>query len=196
MGRSDLDVTSGGIDTFIDMAESWFNRNLRVRRMLTSVSTPTLVVSGASVTHPTDWLEWQSFYISSPTPYAQLRIVNDEAAFRDGSGGIAGTPYALIVRASASEIYPTPSNTNSYTGVYYASVPALSVSNTTNWLLTNHPEAYLYGTLLQASGRLGDDPRVPMWQQAFAQVVGEINTASVNAQWGGGTMFPTMRNIV
>lgn len=196
LDRSDLDVTTGGIDTYIDMAEAWFNRNFRTRLMITTVATPTLVVTADAVTHPTDWLEWDTFYRTSPTPYRMLNVLTNEAAFRDKSGGIAGCENGLIVRGNTSYIYPTPATTDSYSATYYAQIPALSGSNTTNWLLTAYPDAYLYGTLMQAAARLRDDPRVPMWQQAFGQVVDEITTASAKATFGGGNSFPVVKGIV
>lgn len=195
LDRSNLDVTSGGIDTYIDIAESWFNRNLRVRKMITAVATPTLVITADAVTHPTDWLEWDTFYRTSPTPYRMMNVLTNEAAFRDKSGGIAGYENGLIVRGGTSYLYPTPSTTDSYAATYYAQIPALSGSNTTNWLLTAYPEAYLYGTLMQAAGFLQNDPRIPVWQSAFGQVVDEISQASARATFGGGNSFPIVKGI-
>ncbi len=43
-----------------------------------------------------------------------------------------------------------------------------------NWVLANHPDAYLYGALLQSAPWLGRDDRVPLWAQAFADVLSDI----------------------
>ena len=56
----------------------------------------------------------------------------------------------------------------------FKSVTSLSVSNTTNWLLTAHPDAYLYGSLLEAAPYLMDDARLAMWATALERVLAEI----------------------
>ena len=43
---------------------------------------------------------------------------------------------------------------------YYQKVTALSVANTSNWLLTNFPNLYLFGSLVAAEAYLGTDPGV------------------------------------
>jgi hypothetical protein len=64
----------------------------------------------------------------------------------------------------------------------FRDVTSLSGSNTTNWLLTNHPDVYLYGTLLEAQPYLMDDARIATWAQIFDRVVAEVRrpNSSVN----------------
>src|SRR5205823_2061803 len=51
----------------------------------------------------------------------------------------------------------------------------LSGINQTNWLLTNHPDAYLYGTLAAAEPFLSpDDPLVGMWKAQREEILEEI----------------------
>jgi hypothetical protein len=60
---------------------------------------------------------------------------------------------------------------------YFAKVPALSNSNTTTWLLTNYPNAYLFGTFAEAEAFLGaddQDPRIAMWIQRRDQALERI----------------------
>lgn len=42
---------------------------------------------------------------------------------------------------------PVPNTTYTIELIYYLRIPALSDSATSNWMLTDHPDAYLYGTL-------------------------------------------------
>jgi len=48
----------------------------------------------------------------------------------------------------------------------------------TNWLLVNHPDIYLYGTLIEASPFLRDDPRVPMFEKRFDAAILELKILS------------------
>lgn len=70
----------------------------------------------------------------------------------------------------------------------FKSVTSLSDSNTTNWLLTAHPDAYLYGALLEAAPYLLDDSRLAMWATALEKVLGEIrhpDSSSTLADYAG-----------
>ena len=58
--------------------------------------------------------------------------------------------------------------------LYYKTFTALSDSATTNDMLTNNPDVYLYGTLLEAEPFLGNDQRVPLWLAAFQKAVDDI----------------------
>lgn len=193
--RNDTSVTSGGVDTFIDLTEAWFNRNLRVRQMTDSTSA--LSVTAGVITHPTGWLEWRQVVMTT-IPIVELDITSEKAALAIDSSNAAGTPSKVIVRGTSSIIWPLPDSTSSYTyrGIWYTAVPALTGSNTTNWLLTAYPDAYLYGALMHSSVRLQDDPRVPIWREAFSQVVDEIKTAEANSQVGQAMTGPVIRNVV
>lgn len=45
----------------------------------------------------------------------------------------------------------------------------------TNWLLTNHSSAYLYGSLLEAEPYLENDERVGLWKTLHDEVVEELD---------------------
>ena len=63
-------------------------------------------------------------------------------------------------------------------------------SNTTNWLLAAHPDAYLYGTLLQAEGYLVNDERLPVWKLALEEALREIDSAGKRKQNGAAPLAP------
>lgn len=192
-GRSDESVSAGGIDTYIDLAEAWFNRNLRVEQMVTTNGSLT-VSAGGSITHPTDWLAWKQIAILN-TPIQVLPAQSEGAALNYDNSNAVGYPVMHVVRGGATQVWPAPDGTYTYQGIYYRTIPALTGSNATNWLLTSFPDAYLFGALLMGHARMNADDRVPMWQAAFDRVIAEIDTASI------GDAFisigsPLKRNVV
>lgn len=193
-GRADTGVTSGGIDTYIDLAESWFNRNLRVRQMVT-VNSSLTVSAGGAITHPTDWLAWKQIAVLT-TPLAVLPITSEGGAVLSDNTNAQGFPRKVIVRGTASQVWPAPDGTYTYQGIYYGAIPALSGSQTTNWLLTAYPDAYLFGALTMGFAYLQADERLPLWQSAFDRVIGEIVGASALDEVGTGVDSPTIRNVV
>jgi hypothetical protein len=60
---------------------------------------------------------------------------------------------------------------------YYAKIPALTVSNTSNWLLVDSPDLYLYGSLLQAAPYLQDDQRITTWAALYTTAINDLKVS-------------------
>ena len=68
--------------------------------------------------------------------------------------------------------------------LYYAAYAALSDSNTTNWLLTNHYEAYLYPALSSLYDYFEDSEQEMKYQQKFEKVMMEVNQEAERGRRG------------
>lgn len=65
-------------------------------------------------------------------------------------------------------------------------------TDSTNWVLINYPDAYLYGALAECAMHTRDDPR--MWIELFNQVLAELNDldersrdVELSPQWFGSS---------
>ena len=97
------------------------------------------------------------------------------------SGGTTIKGYSVV--GTALLLAPAPSEVGSVIKItYYQRLPALSVSATTNWLLTAHPDLYLFGTLTVASAFLKDDERTGIWKNAWDEALGEVMAAGIKAR--------------
>ena len=74
---------------------------------------------------------------------------------------------------------------------YLSGIPPLSDANTTNWLLTQYPSAYLWGTLSYAAPYIGDDPRLQIWLSAREAAIERIRLADRRAKFPHGLMIQT-----
>ena len=111
----------------------------------------------------------------------------DFTAYDDKSG--IPSVYAII----GNDLALAPSNTTATISmVYKRNIPALTVSNTTNWLLAKAPEVYLYGALMQASAFGWDDNRVPLWQAAYADAVETLRIDGERRRWGAAPLAPRL----
>jgi hypothetical protein len=191
LSRSDQ---TANVDTYIGLAEAWLNRKLRVRQMETT--TTTMTVTSDVISHPTDWLQWKDLRVTSD-PIQHLDIYSEETADQGfEASGTTGYPKRAIVRGNTTIIRPVPDGTYTYQGVYYAQIPALTSTATTNWLLTSYPDAYLYGALLAANLNIQDDSETGQWGPLFNIVVKEIEEAEQKASFGGGSVGPRVRRVV
>jgi hypothetical protein len=92
---------------------------------------------------------------------------------------VAYTIEGLTLRTigKAADV-PVPLNID-----YMQGLTSLSETVPTNWLLANYPSAYLFGTLTMAAAYIGDDPRLPLWQQGSEAAINRIQMADRKARF-------------
>lgn len=172
----DRDDLTSVIPDFISLAEHQMERSVRHYKMVER-SSGALDSQYSAV--PADWLETIRFGISSGDTYRlEMTSLDDLMARRQSNTNISGRPKYFAHVGETLELFPTPDATYTTELVYYQKIPALSASNTTNWLLGDAPDAYLYGSLMQAAPYLGDDERVTVWNSLYNAAVVSLNTAS------------------
>jgi hypothetical protein len=100
------------------------------------------------------------------------------------SGG-AGQPRQYTLHGRELRLGPAPSGNVTVEILYQIGVPPLSDANPTNWLLTEHPDAYLYGALANAEAFIGHDERIQLWLAAREAAFASIEQADRKARWAG-----------
>lgn len=162
LNRSDL---TSRIPEFIALAEAQMNRELRVRQMLVRA---TATITDEYSTVPTDFLGVRWITLDDK-PMAFV----DQADLA-GLDLTEGRPVMYSVVGGDIRYYPPPAESYTAEMAYWARIPALTATNTTNWLLTAHPDAYLYGTLLHSAPYLRDGEAATVWSQGFMAALEKI----------------------
>jgi len=147
LNRADL---SDRIPTFIRLFEARMNRRLRSPDMEQTFSRTTVIGTN-------------TYAVNS-----RIRELRDVYTADDS--------ITATYRMTGENIVVDPTPTSEYTFYYsgYTTLSGLSLSNTTNWLLDDHPDAYLFGSLCMAEAYLGDDARTSLWKQAWDEALSEI----------------------
>ena len=169
LDRSDL---TDRIQEFIDLSEARINRNLRLRLMETT-ATGTLVAGTRDYTLPTDYIQARTFYLTTD-PIVPLAYVTPEIMNRIWAGSTGGTPETFTIIGEDFRLGPAPASADGYSMLYYKRIPALTPAATTNSMLTQNPDIYLYGSLLEAEPFLMNDQRVQLWATAYRQAVNDL----------------------
>lgn len=178
------DLTSV-IPTFISLAEAKFNRRIRDYRM---VKRATAQVDTAYFAIPSDWQENIRFQLNT-SPITTLEYVTpDQAAEEKRLYNSSGRPAFFTMIGDEFQIVPAPDSTYDAELTYYAKIPALSGSNTSNWLLTKAPDIYLYGALMEAAPYLDDDARIQVWGGLLEQSMNAIQIESDRAKTGSSSI--------
>lgn len=83
-------------------------------------------------------------------------------------------PRYYSVVGDSFRFFPVPQSAYTAEFTRYTKLSALSDANPTNWLLTYHPNAYLYGALAQAELLGWNDERVSSFASLFANAMGGL----------------------
>ena len=137
------------LEDFIGLATDMFNHGsdmvqpLRVREM---VAVSSLTPASGVCTLPTDYLQYRRV-VEKASIRRELTYIAPMVAeqdYADRAGGLSDD-FTIV----GSSLYMFPVSTNDIELTYFQKIPDLSVSATTNWLLTKHPMIYLHGALMQ-----------------------------------------------
>jgi hypothetical protein len=190
LNREDL---TAQIPDFIALAEARFNRELRVNAMLRRDTT---TATQDYVALPADWLQHVSITVTSPTnTYSALEYISAEQYNDLRNDGLTGTPRYYTIIDSNILLLPWPNSNVSLEMVYYAKIPALSDSNTTNWLLDRSPDLYLHGSLIQAEAYLQNDERINLWAGAVQKTIADMSLESERAKRPQGALAARKRTF-
>lgn len=169
------DLTSVIVDC-VRLAEEKLNRRLRTKRQ-------ELVLAETAID--------ASFQVAIPAYVLAIkRIWRTDATLQ--SLDVASLEYVMMRQESQglATAYAWESDTwrfdgtGSVAGVLYRSLPDLA-TNSTNWLLTNHPSLYLHATIAEAAVYTRDMEAVGMFTTMAEQKIAELNMAERRDEFSG-----------
>lgn len=177
LNRRDL---TDSIPAFIRQAEAKFNRELRVRDMQTRLEA---AVSSAYIAVPADFLAPYSLELATmPQCWgAPIEFISEQRATEVRAQPTTGHTNWYTAFGSEFELLYAPASSITYRLKYYASVPALSDSVASNWLLVKSPDLYLVGACLEASVFLKNDERLTTWATIRQQIIDNMVLESERA---------------
>ena len=151
------------IPDFIKLCETELNNLLSVR-MMEQTDTLACVVSSRNIALPTGFLSPIDLWVAADTssvrqwitPLGADNIPNNVSSAFPRAWTIDGSN--ILLDSPADVAYPA----------YFRYRKGFDLAtDSTNWLLTNFPNVYLYGTLMQAAPYMLEDPRIQTWQMFY-----------------------------
>ena len=185
LNRSDL--TSVIAEDFIVLAEADFNSKLRIRQMH---SQTTITIDAETESTPTGFLQVRDFYILSNNDKYAMNYLSPAQMDSIKGTSMSGLPVAYTILGSTFRFSPRPAD--SYSGIlnFYKKFDALSATNTSNYILTDHPAIYLYGSLFHASNFLGgiDPNQSQQWSQMYQTALERAELNDREDQFSGSPL--------
>jgi hypothetical protein len=185
LNRSDL--TTEIAEDFIVLAEKDFNAKLRIGKM---ISQTTITIDSETESIPTGFLQVRDFYILQGSTKYSLQYITPSQMDQIKGSSTTGLPSTYTILGDTFRFAPMPSS--SYTGYlnYYKTFDSLSDTNTSNYILTNHPAIYLYGALYHSSNFLGgiDPQRLQGWQQNYVTALERLERNDREDSYGNAPL--------
>ena len=170
--------------TFIALAEGQINRRLMkdgpVRQMM---GRSDATINSEFIALPTDFLGAKAIFLDPN--YLPLDFISPEEIVQRKTlyPNESGDPQAFTVVGGEFQFWPW-GGTGSFTGelTYWKTIPALSDSNTSNWLLAAYPDIYLYTSLIQSAPYLKADDRLATWGTLASTALDDLVKADRQAR--------------
>ena len=180
LNRDDLTTA---IPTFIRLAEAKMNRDIRHWRM---EKRSTAELDKQYTALPQDFIAPIRMHLqTAETKVLQLAGTDEISKLRADAGDAKGVPSYYSLIDGAIEVFPTPYATYTLEILYYGAVLPLTSTSTSNWVLENYPDVYLYGTLLHSAPYLMDNENIQVWGAYYTSSVESLNQENELAKHGG-----------
>lgn len=183
MNRTDLTAV---IPDFVTIAESRIARDLRIRKQLVT-DTLTTSTTTRAVTLPSDWLEFSSLTIDG-TPSTILQAVTTEHLNANyPEGGWSGKPIVFATEGDSVLFGPLPDAAYTVNIEYFARFASLA-TDSTNWLMTNHPKVYLSACMAEAATFTFDKQGAAEWNAIYKGEIAELQRDDDDAVHSGSVL--------
>ena len=124
-------------------------------------------------------------------PKTSLEYLTPEQMDRVKAGSNTGKPKAYSIIGNNFQLRPIPDSIYEIEMLYFKYFTALSDLNTTNDMLTFHPDAYLYAALVEAEPYLQNDKRIQTWAGFYDRAKQDIISSNERDRHSG--VAPTTR---
>jgi hypothetical protein len=181
------DIATSVLNHFITLAETDIQngvydtggnalcRPMRVPSMETYDAA--FALTGEYTDLPAGFLEAREVKLTSITGRPPLELIAPDAFDSTYSSDDSGPPVAYSIVGTQIRVGPGASATDTLGITYYSAIPPL-VDNSTNWLMTKSPNAYLYGALRHLAPYAGEVERLAVWQAAFMSALAGIEASA------------------
>lgn len=123
--------------------------------------------------------ELRSLHLVTGSPHldAPISVGSPEqlAELRQMYAGTTGRPKRAAIVGTELLVGPTPDQSYTAEATYFEALQPLTAINTTNSIIVEAPDIYLWGSLMQAEKYLENDARVQTWKTDFAECIEELN---------------------
>lgn len=136
---------------------------------------------------PSNFLSAKRIYLDG-NPTIQVNYYTPEAFSDTFNFSYASRPSGFTTETDFIRFGPQPDSNYFGRMLYYEKFAALSADADTNWVLTNSPNAYLYGALIEAAPFIKDDNRLAIWAEMYRGIVSGLQDSDTLDRHSGSAL--------
>lgn len=183
----DDDLTSE-IPDFVQLCTSRLNRELEALRLEKSVD---LDITSGEAALPDDFgqiISLDTDVYPSPPSYTTPQAFHSSLERVEPNR----QPVIFTIENIFLKVKPTPDQTANAIVIYRNKLANLENDTDTNDILLADPDLYLYGSLLAAEPRVGNDPRMVTWATLYQDALNAKNLETKSDRFPRGNIKATM----
>lgn len=169
------------LPTIIRQAEYRLNRLVTMPERETS-ATLTTTAGEQAIALPSDFRQARNLRYPGSAGYS-LNLVGMDV-LHDGYSYASGQPRVFAIAEGNVNLGPVPDAEYSLTLTYLRTIPGLSETNQTNWLLTTNADVYIYAVLWQTAAWLEDVQAALAFRSEMMEIVDELNKSGTRYNFG------------
>lgn len=175
---------------YIAIAEATINRRVRIQEMQKRATAST-GTADRFLAVPTGFAQMVSLRLDTTNRHGIQYVTNNQ--IDDYHKSTPGKADYYTVWGDEIEFNRKFDSDYTIEMKYFKKVTALSDSNTSNDVLTYHPDIYLYASLVAAAPFLQEDARLATWGSLLEKAIDEANLYAKRSQQSGSEL--KMRSI-
>lgn len=160
------------IPEMIAEAETIFQREVFAPERM---ETATLSFTGQSASLPSDFWGLRTIYLDATTDIVLEKVTLSFLRSMYPTTA-TGTPKVYAIEGETIWLGPPPSSGDVEIS-YWETIPALGDSQSTNWLLTDHPDLYVHASLAELNDYVRDYDEANRHRAKASAIVESINRA-------------------
>lgn len=170
LNRADM---TARIPVFIQLAEAQIKRRLRRKSVIT-----TITIAQEQTTLPADCAELRSIHLLTNQRWLDKAIdvgTIEQLSDVRANHMVAGRPVRAAMLGKQLIVAPEPDQSYNAAIVYFQQLTPLSSSVSTNDVLAENPDLYLFGALMESAPFLEHDERISTWKQKFDDALTQLD---------------------
>lgn len=179
MDRDDL---TDRIPEFVSLLEGRLNRLLRTVMQETPA---TFAITSGSYPLPDDFRKMRKLSYYGQPAMALSQVSPAELNDWRSAYNPVTRVYAIEGRTLVLADAATPDRPVTLSAVYWRRIPPLGTFQPVNWLLEEHPDIYLWGSLHQAATYIRDPEALDASKAYLDEAIAELIAMSAKDQYGG-----------
>lgn len=184
MRTGDGEVSDSVLNDWVSLCEAGLARDLGDSADV-ETRDDAYLVSSEFTALPTGFKGFRSAPRVTGASSYRLRLASPTQIDDECDASTTGDPRLYCIQANQFRVGPIPSSERTLDITYFGRFASIDDS-TSNFILNENPDAYLYGSAVHSAPFIGEDGRLTMWKALYSDAIALIKRLDRQKRWASG----------